>query len=204
MTGRELAASERTQQRIELSNERFREVILRGAAQNKKVLMTPQDPILLIDGKYLLTGPVTGRIKDQLRMANWIIGKRIEKLAPDHATKSMAEIERMDWKRIKYGEEDGARTERAVQIEPRMNTESNKPVTVEWFYSYGNKVSRKIERQIQGWGRRLPAEVELIESPVVPSRWGDGDAEQWHQKVIAAGRPVIWENTIREYSPQSS
>lgn len=59
-----------TRTRSERADSRYREAMRQAIVQNDRYLNTPQDPILLIDGKYLLTGYVTKRTKNLFRMAN--------------------------------------------------------------------------------------------------------------------------------------
>ena len=69
----------RTKARIREVDERYRELVTQGAKRTKRVLESPQDPILLIDGKYLLMGSVVANTTDLFRMANWIIRTQLER-----------------------------------------------------------------------------------------------------------------------------
>lgn len=77
---RELADSEVTQRRIEEADSRYAQMMLQGIERNRKLRMAPQDPIILIDGKYLFTGQISRDPKALLRMANWIIRRRVEEI----------------------------------------------------------------------------------------------------------------------------
>ena len=194
---RRLAGSERTQGRIEEANERFRELMVRGSAENKKVLKTPQDPILLIDGKYLLMSSVTGRVRDLFRMANSLIEKQIDRLPPDPSHVQIEELEQMNWKELVYGMEDGAKPEGVIDLGPRLETAEEGKIRVEWFYSYSGRLGREIERMVRGWKAGFTENVELIESPIATRHTGDFETERHHQRLLVAGRPVRWEDTIR-------
>ena len=194
---RRLAGSERTERRIEEANERFRQLMVRGATKNKKVLRTPQDPILLIDGKYLLMSPVTGRVRDLFRMANWLIRHQIDQLPSDPSHVQLEELEQMNWKELVYGMEDGAKPEGVIDIGAKLETAEEGKIRVEWFYSYSDRLGREIERMVRGWKAGFTGNVELIESPVATRHTGDFETERRHQRLLVAGRAVKWEDTIR-------
>ena len=71
----------RTTKRIEEVNRRYRQLVARGVEINPKVQQIPQNPILLIDGKYLVMGSVVGKTRDVFRIANGIIRKQAERLS---------------------------------------------------------------------------------------------------------------------------
>ena len=71
----------RTRKRIEEENRRYNQLATRGIEINPKVQQSPQDPILLIDGKYLLMGSVVGKTRDLFRIANGIIRQQAERLS---------------------------------------------------------------------------------------------------------------------------
>ena len=171
--------------------------MVRGATKNKKVLRTPQDPILLIDGKYLLMSPVTGRVRDLFRMANWLIRHQIDELPSDPSHVQLEELEQMSWKELVYGMEDGAKPESVIDLGPRLETAEEGKIRVEWFYSYSGRLGREIERMVRGWKAGFTGNVELIESPVATRHTGDFETERHHQRLLVAGRAVKWEDTIR-------
>ena len=74
----------RVERRITASNQRFLELMTRARDQNPRAVRTPWDPILLIDGKYLLTGGLIPRPNLLLRMANRIIRLQTEALSQSH------------------------------------------------------------------------------------------------------------------------
>ena len=61
---RNLVDREETRERIRVADERYLEMMTKAVKVNRKILKVPQDPMLLIDGKYLLTSPITGKITD--------------------------------------------------------------------------------------------------------------------------------------------
>ena len=145
-----------TQRRIRETDERYKTMMTRAAEKSKNILRTPQDPILLIDGRYLLTGPVTGRVKDQFRMANWIIRELIEEM-PQHGFK----LEDIQW-----GNE--RRPKRGEIIELKKPFEQGERMTVEWAHTYISAQGQTIpvewlERVWRDWARSL--EAAGIEKP---------------------------------------
>ena len=94
-----------TQERIQDVNDRYRTVMERGAKVNRKVLMLPRDPVILIDGEYLFTTPVSGKGQDMLRMANWLIAEQIEKMEAEKMTVIYGVPKVIDGDELKFGEE---------------------------------------------------------------------------------------------------
>ena len=67
-------------ERRERANSRYQEAMRQAIEKNRRYLNTPQDPVLLIDGRYLLTGYATKRTRKLFRMANWIVQRELEKI----------------------------------------------------------------------------------------------------------------------------
>ena len=74
----------RTESRIKEANRRFLQLMTQAQDHAPRALRTPWDPILLIDGKYLLTGGLIPRIDLLLQTANRIIRLQTEKLGQSH------------------------------------------------------------------------------------------------------------------------
>ena len=122
-----------TRARGELADSRYREAMRQAIAQNARYLNTPQDPVLLIDGKYLLTGYVTGRTKNLFRMANSIVRERLEGM-PSYGF-ALADI---SW----GAEREPRRGE--VQVMQRVHEDpSEDKVDVEWLYTYIDEDGRR-------------------------------------------------------------
>ena len=121
---RALVDTERTRARITEANERFRELMTQAAKVTEKALRTPQDPILLINGKYLLMSPVSGKMKDLFRMANWIIRTEIERL-PHHG---------FDAKKIAWGNK--TKPKRGELTELRTPFAHDGKISIEWAHTY--------------------------------------------------------------------
>lgn len=113
-----------TRARIEEADTRYREMMRRAVKVNAKAMKAPQDPVLLIDGKYLLTGPVTGKIRDLFRMANRIIRERTEAM-PMHG---------FNWGDVRWGNE--RRPKRGELTELSEPFASGEGTVVEWMHTY--------------------------------------------------------------------
>ena len=116
--------SPETAQRAMLANSRYQEAIRQAAEHGRRKLETPYDPILLIDGKYLLTGYATKTTERLFRMANWIIRERLDRLS-----QRSFDIERIEW-----GNEHHPTRKELITL---PGEEHDRPwIEVEWFFTY--------------------------------------------------------------------
>ena len=71
---------------IEETDRRWKEVVRQGTGTYRKTFEGLADPVLLIDGKYLVTANTMrrqgkrGAVKRALQTANWLIGRQLEKI----------------------------------------------------------------------------------------------------------------------------
>ena len=94
-----------TEERRTVANSRYQEAMRQAAAQNRRYLNTPQDPVLLIDGKYLLTGYMTKHTRRLFRMANSIIRTRIGVLEASKVASVSGKPEIVDGDELRFGEQ---------------------------------------------------------------------------------------------------
>ena len=176
-----------TRARGALANARYREAMRQAIAQNPRYANTPQDPILLIDGKYLLTGYVTGRTKNLFRMANRIIRERLD------------EMPRLSLEEDEIGWGQKTRPRRGELTELSEPGEASVPGTieVEWLYSYVTDEGRPVnvrwfENVLKKWHTSAKqAGIYNIEVRTTPVGATDPDG-RWnrhldlHQSLILA------------------
>ena len=117
---------EQTERKIREVNDRYAEMMNRTAKVQKKLIRTPMDPILLIDGKYLLTGSVTGRTRDLFRMANWLIREQMER-NPRHG---------FDMKSIQWDNKREPKRGEIIQVDQTGANDNPNTIDIEWFFTY--------------------------------------------------------------------
>ena len=62
---------------------RYNEIMKRAARIDQRILASPQGPIFVIEGRYLLTGYLAKSTTDLFRMANWIIQRELRHARTD-------------------------------------------------------------------------------------------------------------------------
>ena len=187
------------------ANERWAEIAIRGSDAYAKAFRGIPGPVLLINGKYLITANTMKRgggraIENAYRTANWLIRQEIENLVREHPdTVRVHKARRLGRKSIGYGEEAGADRGRVIVLNKDERPPSDSKVVVERFYSYGTRLERELERGVERWAKTLPKDVQLIESPVAMATDRRAPSERIHQELIVAAGAVGWENTVRHH-----
>lgn len=59
-------------------NARFRDVLKHGVGSARGLIAMPRDPVLLVDGKFLVHGATAGGFRNAVRIVVWMVHKRIE------------------------------------------------------------------------------------------------------------------------------
>lgn len=75
---REAAASDRVRRRVRETNAKIEDISARAKEVHKHALREPRDPVLLINGKYLVQGSTAGGVRRALRVANGLIRRELE------------------------------------------------------------------------------------------------------------------------------
>ena len=184
----ELAGSEQTQGRIQKINDRYAQVMNQAVQSNSRVLQSPMDPVLLIDGKYLLTGSVVGKTQDLYRMANWLIRHRIEQ-NPRHG---------FEMQQILWGNERKPRRTEIIELKNIFSVPDPSKIDIEWLYTYISNDGMANQRE---WHEELFNEwlasvrrgqvwdIKLRRTPVSKMNATDGpwtEHRRMHQRLILA------------------
>ena len=75
---RAAADSERVQRRARETTEKLKTISIRAEDTHEDANREPRDPILLINGKFLVQGSLAGSVKNSFRIANWLIRRELE------------------------------------------------------------------------------------------------------------------------------
>ena len=180
----------------QVADRRWRNLADQAMAKMPGVFDTIPDPILLVDGKYLLTSNTVQRqggsakrvLKRLFQTANWLVEQQLEK----------AERHRFQTKDIEWGnEQEPARGELVQFRTPHADPDPDK-VNVEWLYTYvneeGHESDRKwVEARIKEWissvRRAGVFDVRLTKTPAGQST---RRTNQWtthqrlHQEMVMA------------------
>lgn len=178
-------SSPETRERATRVDARYEEAMRQAAAQNDRYLVTPQDPVLLIDGKYLLTGYVTGRTKTLFRMANRIIRERLDEM-PEHT---------LDEATIAWGNEHRPKRKELVVLPGEERTGSG--IEIEWFFTYLDEEGQAtnvewFDKTLEKWREGVQVggvrNIRIVRTPVV--RMTPGGDTRWdahrraHQELM--------------------
>ena len=178
------------------ADERWRELAEQAAAKMPGVFDTIPDPILLINGKYLLTtntvqqqgGSAKRVVKRLFQTANWLVRREIER-----AARHSFGPEDIEWGK----EREPQRGELVRFRTPHRDPDPDK-VNVEWLYTYVNEEGHQSERErIEGYLKTWVSsvrrsgvfDVKLTATPVGQwtkraSRWTAH--HQLHQEMVMA------------------
>ena len=75
---RKAVASKEVKERMHAATARLEAASKHARSVEREANDPPRDPILLIDGKYLVQGSLAGGIRATLRIANWLIREELE------------------------------------------------------------------------------------------------------------------------------
>ena len=188
-----------TERKIQENNDRYTEMMNRGAKQHRKLLQSPMDPILLIDGKYLLTGSVTGKTRDLFRMANWLIRSRIER-SPRYE---------FEMESVKWGNDRQPRRGEIVRLKDKFPVEDTGKVDVEWLYTYVNEEGQLtdiqwLEKTLEEWRKDLAEhgiEVNLRRTPAAWTKGYGSTHQKQHQRVVVAWsrKEKYWQDSVHRH-----
>lgn len=59
-------------------NARFRDVLKQGAGHARDLIAMPRDPVLLVDGKFLVHGATAGGFRNAVQIAVWMVQERLK------------------------------------------------------------------------------------------------------------------------------
>lgn len=185
---RALVDREETKARIREADERYLKMMTKAVKKNRRMRNGPHDPMLLIDGKYLLTGPITGRITDLFRMANWIIRKKVEEI-PSYGFKP---------EEIQWGME--RKPKKGELIKLRKPFPAGEGVEIEWLYTYitpdgQSKAVRWVWDTFWNWRDSLKEqgiEVTMSKAPIINGKGWVRKHQRVHQEAATSWKPSFW------------
>ena len=159
------------------------------------------DPILLIDGKYLVTGNTAyrqGRSRAPERAfqtANALIRQAIE-ASPRYGVKT---------EDILWGNERKPGRKEIVKLTPPYPTAGESPIEIEWLYTYVTNDGQRsesvwIEELLSTWQQSLEKEGIQVALKRTPAVWSGGtraafaEDQTTHQRIILA-----WSDEERDW-----
>ena len=179
------------------ADERWSKLAEQATAKMPGVFDTIPDPILLIDGKYLLTmntvqqqgGSAKRVVKRLFQTANWLIRRQLEQM-PHHVA---------DTDDIKWGNERKPRPGELVELNEPLGKETD-AIRVEWAHSYVSadgkpKAIEWFEQLRRLWARSLTeAGIDNVQTGRIPlvDREGAARAHQIvHREATIAWGPEL-------------
>ena len=179
---------EETRERSERADSRYLEMMTKAAKQHRRMRTAPQDPMLLINGRYLLTGWTTRNIRDLFRMANWIIRKEIERI-PSYGFKP---------EEIQWGIERSPKREELVHLRQPFPTGNG--IEIEWMYSYISaegepEAVRWMWNRFWNWRDSLEEEgieVTMRKAPIINGEGWVKEHQRVHQETATSWKPSFW------------
>lgn len=72
------AESKAVRRRVRETNAKIEDISTRAKGAHKHALREPRDPVLLINGKYLVQGSTAGGVRKALRVANGLVRRELE------------------------------------------------------------------------------------------------------------------------------
>ena len=150
------------------TDERWAEIARRGSEEHAKAFKSPAGPVLLINGRFLITANTMRRhggkaVRNAYRTASWIVRNEIERIERELPGKRKAEIATLSSEEFAYGMEDGSRPEKAIDRRRKEPVRKTDTVLVEWLYSKVAELSTGLEPAMRAWAGSLPARVSFIE-----------------------------------------
>ena len=180
--------SETTVRRINEINSRYQEIMRQALKVDDDVTKSPMDPILLIDGKYLLAGSKIRKTKDIFRMANWLIREQIER-NPRHD---------FETENILWGNEHKPKRKQVTELRTAFSVPDPNKIDVEWLYTYISEDGQQsqtewLEGVFQEWIASVRRggvwDVKLRKTPVSQMSRNGGtwtQHRQVHQRLVLA------------------
>ena len=173
--------SKETKARIEETDSRYFEMMTRGIEQNRRLRRVPQDPIILINGKFLLTGQLESNATRLFGMVNWIVREERERTAASA----------VNHRETRYPNQREPKPGELKHVEGEMDLSDG--IDVNWLYSYIGEdgkatKARELGQAITGWHQSLlydTAGVNLERVPVIRTRGRIGSRQEVHQVVAS-------------------
>ena len=153
---------------------------------------TLPDPVLLIEGKYLLTtntvkgqgGSAKTVLKRLFESANWLVREALE-ARPEHG---------FDAAKIRWGNEGRPKRREMLHLKERLGTEPAGGIEVEWLFTYITDDGQAkdigwMEEQIGGWHQSLEdagIKVQIRQSPIVSDSGRFVAQQRVHQRIATA------------------
>ena len=199
---RENLEEEGTERAIKTADERWSHIVTEGRKHHLGMFNDYPEPILLINGKWLITANAMRRhgskaVEHVFLAANWTIREEM-KAATAAANAKKAWITA----RTEGPEAAQANMEGVVALTPGWATQNAAKVEVELFYGSTNadEAWLEFERMSAKWQDTTKRITDIHKSP---TRWvaKEDSVEQVHYRraAILAGRKVVWEEAVKNY-----
>ena len=128
--------------RMETADSRWSQMFEQARRINGRILKGPADPIILINGKYLITRTTAKGVEKALLTANGVIEWELKK-RPQHDF----QIKEMEW-----GEERHPRRGEMIRLREGFAIEDNGKIDVEWLYTYVDQDGQATQVAMAGEG----------------------------------------------------
>ena len=185
-------ASPETAQRIRDVNQRWAKVAKQGSKVYAKTFKGLPDPVLLIDGKFLITANTARRhggkaVENVFLIANWIIRQELKKI-PSYGFREET---------IKWGMERKPKKGELIQL--RKPFPAGEGVEIEWLYTYitpdgQSKAVRWVWDTFWNWRDSLKEqgiEVTISKAPIINAEGWIGEHQRVHQEAATAWKPIF-------------
>lgn len=150
------------------ADRRWAAIAVQGSKRYRRAFEAIPDPVILINGKYLITSNTAARhggkrIESVYRLANRVVRREWEKGQAARRERIKEDINDLEMTEIAYGMEEGAAPERVMDLERTDPEVQSGTVLVEWLHSGRTELGRKLKAKMRALSSGLPAHVVFIE-----------------------------------------
>ena len=204
---RRVAGTPELKARMQANDERLAQVFEQARRTHPDTVLSPHDPIFLINGKYLITGSNTARsgVAAAYQLANRFITRELRgswtRADARWAAQRAKEAKRLrpnhiDPTPMAYGTTGRAVQRRAIALDHAIPSPDDGPA-VEFFFSAETATSRTAKTLFHRWRRTWPDGIASRLSPVQTHRISNAAVTGRHQEIMLAGYPVHWGDTLQ-------
>lgn len=150
------------------SDRRWKEIVERGTKLDRRAFRGIPGPVLLVNGKFLLTANTMRRhgrrtIESLYQTANWLIREEWERAETQKREIRTNDLAGLTTEEIAYGSEEQARLEQVMELDRDEEPAMKGTATVEWLHDGKSEFARQVAPMMREWRRTLPGKVRFIE-----------------------------------------
>ena len=202
----EVSGSQALNAKMREADKRLDQILREASKTHPEALLSPHDPIFLVNGRHLVMGAITGSLHRTYDVLNAVVADELgDRWTAEHAQRTAALLDERDDLRTE-GLRDGrdvvyqytthADPERAITLDPPFATDPD-ILTIEWFFTFETEAGRLLEYPVYQWWATVPKPRTLVYSPVGDPRVSGENAARRHQEIMVAGGAVHWEATLQ-------